>query len=584
MNVPFYAISLGNVFIDGDIALSTKEKEERTIEFLNLIKQEDESLSYDVLKKEILKSKLLIRCKVKISDRILEKLSTLTWLTELTLSNNQLTSLPESFGNLAQLKALNLSNNQLTSLPESFGNLIQLQGLNISGNQLISLPISFGNLIKLQHVRLSRNQLISLPESFGNLQRYIVLIDIHNNPNLRNNGEGSALGEIELQRIFGDRIILPHLGQKKYYVDLKTKEQIYTQLDEQDVSFNRETLQHFILPHIPNLEWDGETFMQEFEKVLSLLVLEGENALSYALLVNDFQIYNNNNSCTNKERIEKDVFPRLRGYLKTLWNLSVLPGEEKGWQMYEGSIPEVQRNLSYIISIMNNAGMDNDVRHVLISTLTHAIFHCPTGQKEGIEAILLYLTTSKVCVGLQNKIAHLLAITKEMIFKSAILPGNNGQNVHVLNYYTYHLKEELGLNSYFTSFEDKIGMMGRDPFQNSLGNALEAFYAKFTPHYVIKILLNNIENDVDFEAVKFFDENYYTHDIEKVLNQAKEDLKKSNIERPIRIADLLIFINEQKWDWSDIFENDPMGDQYPKVKPEGIQKILLKLTVLKEKK
>ena len=39
------------------------------------------------------------------------------------LSNNQLTTLPESFGSLTVGGDLSLSSNQLTALPESFGSL-----------------------------------------------------------------------------------------------------------------------------------------------------------------------------------------------------------------------------------------------------------------------------------------------------------------------------------------------------------------------------------------------------------------------------------------------------------------------------
>ena len=88
----------------------------------------------------------------------------------LSLSNNNLTSLPESFGNLKIGGDLWLSNNNLTSLPESFGNLKIGDSLWLQGNELTSLPESFGNLKIGGGLFLDNNNLTSLPESFGNLK------------------------------------------------------------------------------------------------------------------------------------------------------------------------------------------------------------------------------------------------------------------------------------------------------------------------------------------------------------------------------------------------------------------------------
>jgi len=88
----------------------------------------------------------------------------------LCLNNNYLTSLPESFGNLKIGGILELDSNKLTSLPESFGNLKIGDGLYLSNNNLTSLPESFGNLKIGGSLWLNHNNLTSLPESFGNLK------------------------------------------------------------------------------------------------------------------------------------------------------------------------------------------------------------------------------------------------------------------------------------------------------------------------------------------------------------------------------------------------------------------------------
>ena len=75
-------------------------------------------------------------------------------LTYLYLYNNQLTSLPESIGNLSSLEDLYLSFNQLTSLPESIGSLNSLERLWLDYNQLTSLPESIGSLSSLETLYL----------------------------------------------------------------------------------------------------------------------------------------------------------------------------------------------------------------------------------------------------------------------------------------------------------------------------------------------------------------------------------------------------------------------------------------------
>ena len=81
----------------------------------------------------------------------------------LHLGYNQLTSLPESFGNLKVGGDLHLCYNKLTSLPESFGNLKVGGDLYLYNNQLTSLPESFGNLKVGGNLYLGYNQLKETP-------------------------------------------------------------------------------------------------------------------------------------------------------------------------------------------------------------------------------------------------------------------------------------------------------------------------------------------------------------------------------------------------------------------------------------
>jgi Leucine-rich repeat (LRR) protein len=58
---------------------------------------------------------------------------------------------------------LNAWGNQLSSLPDSFGNLQQLLRLGLKGNHLVQLPDSFTQLTSLVELFLTDNKLTTLP-------------------------------------------------------------------------------------------------------------------------------------------------------------------------------------------------------------------------------------------------------------------------------------------------------------------------------------------------------------------------------------------------------------------------------------
>lgn len=75
----------------------------------------------------------------------------------LILTDNQLTALPRSIGDLTQLKKLMLAGNQLQNLPKEIQHCHNLELVRLSANQLTSLPNELLNLPKLSWLAFSGN-------------------------------------------------------------------------------------------------------------------------------------------------------------------------------------------------------------------------------------------------------------------------------------------------------------------------------------------------------------------------------------------------------------------------------------------
>lgn len=115
----------------------------------------------------------------------LSSLSSLTSLSNLILSSNQLSSLPEDiFRNFTMLENLDLSENQLTSLPEMiFNDLLSLTVIHLNKNNLSKVdPKLFEDQELMQQLYLSDNQLETLP--LGLLDPFAIqhTVRLHGNP------------------------------------------------------------------------------------------------------------------------------------------------------------------------------------------------------------------------------------------------------------------------------------------------------------------------------------------------------------------------------------------------------------------
>ncbi|XP_068427362.1 carboxypeptidase N subunit 2 [Clinocottus analis] len=115
----------------------------------------------------------------------LSSLSSLTSLTNLILSSNQLSGLPEDiFRNVTALENLDLSENQLTLLPEMiFHDLFSIKSIHLNKNNLSNVGSKlFEDQLLLQQLYLSDNRLETLPPGF--LDPFVIqhTVRLHGNP------------------------------------------------------------------------------------------------------------------------------------------------------------------------------------------------------------------------------------------------------------------------------------------------------------------------------------------------------------------------------------------------------------------
>ncbi len=115
----------------------------------------------------------------------LSSLSCLTSLTDLIVSSNQLSNLPEDiFRNVTVLENLDLSENQLTSLPKMiFHDLFNIQVIHLHKNNLSKVDAKlFEDQVFIQQLYLSDNQLETLP--LGLLDSFATqhILRLHGNP------------------------------------------------------------------------------------------------------------------------------------------------------------------------------------------------------------------------------------------------------------------------------------------------------------------------------------------------------------------------------------------------------------------
>ncbi len=171
--------------------------------------------------------------------RVRQWLDTSPHITTLHLQNRNLLLLPQEVARLTSLTELNVSQNQITKLP-SLCQLTNLQDLDVSYNQITALP-DLSSLTKLQDLDVRQNRLTRVPDmsQFSNLQELKVSDNqITELPGL------TSLTKLELLYINGNPIVqLPDMRQLS---SLRSFSAHHTQLTGLPNSL-------FQLPHIQSI-------------------------------------------------------------------------------------------------------------------------------------------------------------------------------------------------------------------------------------------------------------------------------------------------------------------------------------------
>ena len=90
-------------------------------------------------------------------------------MQELVLTDNYISELPTSIGDLTQLTNFNVDRNRLEYLPTQIGNLVNMGVFSLRENQLRSIPSEIGTCKELHVLDVSGNRLQHLPFTLTNL-------------------------------------------------------------------------------------------------------------------------------------------------------------------------------------------------------------------------------------------------------------------------------------------------------------------------------------------------------------------------------------------------------------------------------
>jgi hypothetical protein len=257
-------------------------------------------------------------------------------------------------------------------------------------------------------------------------------------------------------------------------------------------------------------------------------------------------------------------------YIKTLEKKTYF-SNPLGWPMYDENQADLVNSLKHIVINVKkqlNGDAENaaNPEGALISfgIVLNSLFHCPTGQAEGIESAVNLIVRSKhtTSTDLKEKIGRfIIASAVQKAFNNAFFKEGH---VHALARARMVLKEELGLVQAIRSFRERIEPVSKaeEPiFHNT-------FYGKFDLEFILKEVRRNLQTPAEFDKIL----NARTTEEHKQANQIKR-------EKPVNVSEISTWLYDQgKSDnFLDIYG---ISDDFQSISDAGIIRLLIDMHFL----
>lgn len=125
------------------------------------------------LPNELFKLDTLITLKLFLPkvEKIDKRIGDLVNLTKLTINAPKLKTVPKEIGKLIHLVDLCIANTKIKKLPIEIFNLKELNEVLMTHNKFKFIPKEIGNLLNLQFLYLDANELVELPDEISNLEK-----------------------------------------------------------------------------------------------------------------------------------------------------------------------------------------------------------------------------------------------------------------------------------------------------------------------------------------------------------------------------------------------------------------------------